>query len=160
MGGGESCGSVARGGSPIPSCIARFTAKDVRRRKLRCGLGTRCAVSIRCTVLDLAKRLPVCRYVGASTASTSNIHGTVERHRAVPDVLPWQGFSECSASTRTVGRAPQRHPEVGEGAAYGRLPSRLPWQPRARRRRFPSASACCVRRLADGGYSLRHRALS
>ena len=76
--------------------------KDGRRRKLRCGLGTRYALSIRCTVLDLAERLPVCRYVGASTASTSNIHGTVERHRAVPDVLPWQGLTEYSANTRTV----------------------------------------------------------
>ena len=71
-----------------PHALHASRRKDVRRRKLRCGLGTRCAVSIRCTVLDLAERLPVCRYVGASTASTSNIHGTVERHRAVPDVLP------------------------------------------------------------------------
>ena len=86
----------------VPHALHASRRKDVRRRKLRCGLGTRCAVSIRCTVLDLAKRLPVCRYVGASTASTSNIHGTVERHRAVPDVLPWQGLTEYSANTRTV----------------------------------------------------------
>ena len=71
-----------------PHALHASRRKDVRRRKLRCGLGTRYALSIRCTVLDLAERLPVCRYVGASTASTSNIHGTVERHRAVPDVLP------------------------------------------------------------------------
>ena len=43
--------------------------KDGRRRKLRCGLSTRYAVSIRCTVRGLATRLPACRYVGASTAS-------------------------------------------------------------------------------------------